>query len=82
MVRFIKIFNILFALDSKNPVFNGIFIRSPRILNLLSPEVEILAYDSTNEVVAVKQNNIMVTSFHPELTDDTRWHNYFIQLLL
>ena len=35
-----------------------------------------------NEIaVAVLQNNILGTSFHPELTSDYRWHTYFIKLV-
>lgn len=30
-------------------------------------------------VVAVEQANVLGTTFHPELTDDTRWHRYFLK---
>ncbi len=33
------------------------------------------------EPVAVRQGSVMATSFHPELTDDTRFHGYFISLV-
>jgi 5'-phosphate synthase pdxT subunit len=32
-------------------------------------------------IVAVKQSNILATAFHPELTDDTRWHRYFLGMV-
>ena len=38
--------------------------------------------DKDSVIVAVKQNNILATAFHPELTDDLLWHNYFIELIL
>jgi glutamine amidotransferase PdxT len=31
--------------------------------------------------VAVQQGNILATSFHPELTDDVRWHQYFLDMI-
>lgn len=68
--------------DPKRPASSGIFIRSPRIINTCSPDIEVLAFDLNDDIVALRQNNIMATSFHPELSDDVRWHNYFIQLLL
>ena len=35
-----------------------------------------------NDIVAVRQGNIMITSFHPELTDDLRFHKYFVNLII
>ena len=32
-------------------------------------------------IVAAQQNNILVTAFHPELTEDTRWHKYFLNIV-
>lgn len=59
--------------------FNAIFIRAPYI-ETTGVEVEVLAtYD--NHIVAAKQNNILVSSFHPELTSDTRFLNLFIEML-
>jgi 5'-phosphate synthase pdxT subunit len=56
--------------------FNGIFIRAPKI-KPLSANVEILA--ECNEVpVMLKQGNMLVTSFHPELTEDVVIHEYFL----
>lgn len=53
----------------------GVFIRAP-IVTELDSQVEVLAtYD--DKVVAVRQGNILGTSFHPELTEDTRLHDWF-----
>lgn len=55
------------------------FIRAPYIEEISEKEgVEILAKVNGN-IVAARQKNILVTSFHPELTDDLRVHSYFIK---
>ena len=53
-----------------------VFIRAPYIESV-GKEVEILSVVD-GHIVAARQNNILVTSFHPELTSDTRIHQYFI----
>ena len=56
-----------------------IFIRGP-IIEAVGPEVEILA--QVNEaIVAAKEKNMLVTSFHPELTGDERVHAYFLEMV-
>jgi len=58
-------------------LFRGIFIRSP-IINNVGESVNILTkFD--DKIVAVKQNNIIGTSFHPELSTDRRLHELFIK---
>ena len=57
--------------------FTGVFIRAP-FFEDVGPDVEVLsAVDG--RVVAARGENILVTAFHPELTDDTRFHEYFLQ---
>ncbi len=60
--------------------YRGIFIRSPVIKNA-GPKTEVIAKISDNAIVAVRQGNIIGTSFHPELSGDPRLHEYFIQLV-
>ncbi len=60
--------------------FHSIFIRAP-LIESISDNVEILARLDNGTIVAAKQNNKMVLSFHPELTDDLRIHQYFIDLI-
>ena len=60
--------------------FRAIFIRGP-IVKEIGKDVEILA-KYNDKIVAVKQNNLIGTSFHPELTEDIRLHSYFIQTIL
>ena len=56
----------------------GVFIRAP-IVTRCGPDVEPLA-EYQGQVVAVRQGNILGTSFHPELTDDIRLHRWFLGL--
>lgn len=58
--------------------FPAVFIRAPYIESV-GPGVDILArYNDL--IVMAKQKNILVTAFHPELTDDLRVHQYFLQM--
>jgi pyridoxal 5'-phosphate synthase pdxT subunit len=74
-----------FEVDLEIPIlgrepFRGIFIRSP-IVNNVGDSVTILTKLS-DKIVAVKQNNIIGTSFHPELSADRRLHELFIKDIL
>lgn len=65
--------------------FHAIFIRAPVVASA-GDGVEVLATcrRSENEAekpVAVRQGSVMATSFHPELTDDTRLHRYFLDIV-
>jgi len=62
----------------KNKI-KGIFIRAP-IVKKISANVEILSSLKDGTIVAIKQNKIMGTSFHPELSGTTTVHDYFIRL--
>lgn len=57
-----------------------IFIRAPYI-EVAQEHVEVLA-KIDNNIVAAKQDNMLVTSFHPELTQDLSWHKYFCNMIL
>lgn len=59
--------------------FNGVFIRAPSVTEV-GTDVEILS-EFDNKIVAVKQGNIIGTSFHPELTQDASLHKYFLSLI-
>lgn len=59
--------------------FRAVFIRAP-IIERVGPTVEVIAELSEGGTVAARQDKIMVTSFHPELTDDPRFHRYFLEL--
>lgn len=70
--------------------YPGVFIRAPAVSNILNnnsnngnefDEVEILSKIDSN-IVAVKQGNNIAMSFHPELTCDTRLHEYYLNEVL
>jgi 5'-phosphate synthase pdxT subunit len=63
--------------DSLKSPFHAVFIRAPRIASLGS-QVKVLAYCG-EDVVLAQQNNILVASFHPELTNDIRLHELFLK---
>jgi 5'-phosphate synthase pdxT subunit len=60
--------------------FRGIFIRAP-IINNVGENVTILT-KLNDKIVAIKQNNVIGTSFHPELSEDRRLHELFIKDIL
>jgi 5'-phosphate synthase pdxT subunit len=57
--------------------FTGVFIRAPYFEDV-GPGVEVMS-ELDDKVVAARGENILVTAFHPELTDDVRFHEYFLQ---
>ncbi len=59
--------------------FKGVFIRAPNITKT-GNDVEILS-KFNNTPVTVKQNNILATTFHPELTNDSSLHEYFLNII-
>ncbi|MBI3941841.1 MAG: pyridoxal 5'-phosphate synthase glutaminase subunit PdxT [Chloroflexi bacterium] len=60
--------------------FKAVFIRAPLITSV-GPGVTILAQLDSGRIVAARQGNMLVTSFHPELTPDYRFHRYFLQMV-
>jgi 5'-phosphate synthase pdxT subunit len=59
--------------------FHAVFIRAP-IIESCEKNVEVLACLKDNTIVAVKQGKLLATAFHPELTDDLRFHRYFLEI--
>jgi 5'-phosphate synthase pdxT subunit len=66
-------------LNGEERPFRGVFIRAPRVRDV-GPGVEVLA-ELNGEPVLVRDGRFIVASFHPELTDDTRVHERFLQLV-
>ncbi len=62
--------------DFNGKPFNAVFIRAPYIKKA-GTEVKVLA-EFRGKIVMARQKNILVSSFHPELTDDLRIHKYFL----
>ena len=61
------------------PKFRGVFIRAPSIMEA-GKDVEVLS-KFNEKIIAIKQGNIIGTSFHPELTGDLSLHKYFVNLI-
>ncbi|MBI4769156.1 MAG: pyridoxal 5'-phosphate synthase glutaminase subunit PdxT [Chloroflexi bacterium] len=59
--------------------FHAVFIRAP-IIESVGEGVEVLAALPDGRIVAARQGHLLATSFHPELTDDNRFHRYFVDL--
>ena len=59
--------------------FPAVFIRAPAIVQSNSG-VEILARLENGIAVAARQEKLLVTAFHPELTNDPRFHRYFLDM--
>jgi pyridoxal 5'-phosphate synthase pdxT subunit len=67
------------ALAGEEEPLRGVFIRAPRVERAGS-DVEVLA-ELDGEPVLLREGRIIVASFHPELTDDTRVHERFLELV-
>lgn len=60
------------------PLVHAVFIRAP-VVESLGPRATSLAELADGRIVAVEQGNLLGTSFHPEITGETRFHEYFLQ---
>jgi 5'-phosphate synthase pdxT subunit len=59
--------------------FHGVFIRAP-LIEQVGPGVEVLSRLADGRIVAARQGHLLATSFHPELTNDDRFHRLFLSL--
>lgn len=75
--RQVKSFEADLDVEGFDEPYTGVFIRAP-FFEDVGPGVEILS-EIGGRVVAASGENILVTAFHPELTEDTRFHEYFLQ---
>jgi 5'-phosphate synthase pdxT subunit len=60
--------------------FPGVFIRAP-LIEQVTDEVEILSRLDNGTIVAARQGKLLACAFHPELTDDVRFHQYFLSIV-
>jgi 5'-phosphate synthase pdxT subunit len=60
--------------------FKAVFIRAPIIAEVYGKAEVLLALDD-GTIVAARQKNLLATSFHPELSGDDRFHQYFVELI-
>jgi 5'-phosphate synthase pdxT subunit len=69
----------LLEVDPEQKPFHAVFIRAP-LIESVQAEACILAKLSDGRIVAAQQGHLLATAFHPELTNDDRFHRYFLQL--
>ncbi len=72
--------DINFNGSQKTEKFKAVFIRAPRIIRA-GQYVDVLSMIN-DDIVLARQKNILVSSFHPELEDDLRVHDYFINMII
>lgn len=63
----------------KDGPYHAVFIRAP-IIQSVENDARILAATEDHRIVAAQQGHLLATSFHPELTRDARFHEYFLSL--
>ena len=74
-----------FEIDLEIPLvgeepFHAVFIRAP-VVKEAEPGVKILSRLPDSTIVAAKQNRLLACAFHPEFTDDLRFHSYFLNMI-
>ncbi len=67
------------TIDPENRPYHAIFIRAP-LIDQVRGQAKVLAALPDGRIVAAQQGRLMATAFHPELTEDDRFHRYFITL--
>jgi 5'-phosphate synthase pdxT subunit len=69
----------LMKVDPTNHPYHAVFIRAP-LIETVYGQAQILSKLEDGRIVAAQQGRWLATSFHPELTDDDRFHRYFVAL--
>jgi 5'-phosphate synthase pdxT subunit len=64
-------------IEADNRPYHAVFIRAP-LIESVSGEAKSLAKLPDGRIIAAQQGHLIATSFHPELTDDDRFHRYFL----
>jgi pyridoxal 5'-phosphate synthase pdxT subunit len=70
---------VLEQIDPGGRLYHAIFIRAP-LIESVSGDAQVLATLDDGRIVAARQGHWLATSFHPELTDDDRFHRYFLNI--
>lgn len=68
-----------FLKNGVNNPYHAVFIRAP-IITSVDGQAEVLLKLPDERIVAAQHGKLLATSFHPELTSDTRFHQYFVEL--
>ncbi len=72
-------FPVLAELSSDNPPFRAVFIRAP-LIEKVGNDALAIGWLPEGAIIAARQGHLLATSFHPELTDDDRFHRYFLEM--
>ena len=72
--------DVLKRVDENNPPYHAVFIRAP-LIEAIGGDAQALATLKDGRIVAAQQGHLLATSFHPELTDDDRFHRYFLHMV-
>jgi 5'-phosphate synthase pdxT subunit len=67
------------AVEPLNKPFHAVFIRAP-LIESVGGTTEVLAKLSDGRIVAAREKNLLATVFHPELTNDVRFHQLFVEM--
>jgi 5'-phosphate synthase pdxT subunit len=68
------------AVNGSGQPYHAVFIRAP-LIESVGPDAEVLSHLEDGRIVAAQQGHLLATAFHPELTEDDRFHRYFIHLI-
>lgn len=68
------------AVNSQEGAYHAVFIRAP-LIESVGANVQVLASLPDGRIVAARQDSLLATSFHPELTLDDRFHRYFSSMI-
>jgi 5'-phosphate synthase pdxT subunit len=71
---------VLANVSKDNPPFHAVFIRAP-LIEKVAGDAEAIAVLDDGRIVAAQQGHLLATAFHPELTNDDRFHRYFVGLI-
>ena len=74
----LKIDELFKATGTEHP-YHAVFIRAPMIESVHG-KAKVLSALEDGRIIAAQEGHLLATSFHPELTNDTRFHEYFISL--
>ncbi|GAB4523211.1 MAG: pyridoxal 5'-phosphate synthase glutaminase subunit PdxT [Anaerolineae bacterium] len=78
--RQIDSFEANLDIEGLDAPFHAVFIRAP-VATKAEPNVRILAALKPDQIVAAQQGHLLATAFHPELTNDSRLHDYFLSMI-
>lgn len=68
-----------FLKDGDEVPYHTVFIRAP-IISTVGGTARVLLSLPDGRIIAAQQDKLLATSFHPELTEDTRFHQYFLEI--